>query len=157
MQATSWGETLAAEGSPSDPGMPPASDPPSDRGMPPSDPGEPPPSDPSDPPPADPGPPPDDCLSASSCEEATPIAGCGWCGASGTPVTVDGCGYPIDDCAGDFRLNPEDCDGAMAGASSDCTCQDGLSFACSDGSELGCPWGSLCVPGDTALVCWAVW
>ena len=161
-QAAAWGETLATDGAPIGPGTPPPgdppSDPPSDPSAPPSDPSAPPsdPTPPSDPPPADPGPP-SDCLSATRCEEATPLAGCGWCGASHRPVTVDGCGYPIDDCAGDFRLNPGDCADATAGASSDCVCSDSLTFECSDGSRLACPSGSRCVPGDSELVCWSFW
>ena len=90
-------------------------------------------------------------MSPTTCEEATPLSGCGWCGATGRPVSVDGCGYPIDECPGDFRLNPEDCDGATG--ASGCTCADGISFDCG-GEALYCPFGSFCIPGETALECW---
>lgn len=149
-QALAWGETLEPRtpgdgvAPPEDP-TPPAPDP----GIAPEDPGTPedPPADPGEPP-ADPETP-TDCDAASRCEEATPLAGCGWCGATGESVAVDGCGYPIDDCPGDFRLSPEDCDGGAGTAA--CVCVDGVHFA---GCGLECPEGSYCIPGTTALECW---
>ncbi len=162
-QATAWGAELGAGDPSTDPALPPEEDPgtpPEDPGLPPEDPGLPPeedpgtpPEDPGLPPEEDPGTVPDDCASATTCEEATPLAGCGWCGATGQSVAVDGCGYPIDDCPGDFRLTPEDCDGA-GGASSGCVCTDGVRFTCAGGAELECPLASLCIPGTTELECW---
>jgi hypothetical protein len=54
----------------------------------------------------------DPCARASTCGGCTPLAGCGWCGASGACVTVDRAGLPVGACASGFAVSPPDCPSA---------------------------------------------
>ena len=119
----------------------------------------------------DAGPPADPCRSrASSCGACTPIAGCGWCGASSECVEVDRSGAPVRGCSGSFALNPEDCSGSGTPPDSGESCgiyapfpeytcrRTSTGFArCRPGSSpefLVCPTGYRCTPGSRELVCY---
>lgn len=113
-----------------------------------------------------PSPTPDPCASrASTCGACTPIAGCGWCGATNTCVAVDAGGNPLRGCASGFALNPPDCPGSGGdrcgayAAFPEFTCRRGATgFArCRPGGEpefLQCPSGTYCPPGSRTLWCY---
>lgn len=106
---------------------------------------------------------------ATTCGGCTPIAGCGWCGATGRCVEVDRSGAPIRGCSGSFALNPTDCSsGGPGGGGDTCgvyapfpeyTCRrTHTGFArCRPGGSpefLVCPRGYYCTPGSRTLMCY---
>lgn len=123
-------------------------------------------------PPPPPPPPADRCNAmANSCGTCTPIAGCGWCGASNSCVSVDASGNPTSACAGGFALNPPDCSGGGGGGGGggdscgiyapfpEFTCRRTTTgFArCRPGGSpefLNCPSGYSCQPGSRVLRCY---
>lgn len=148
--ASGWGESFGS-GMPSDP--PP---PPSDAGMP--DAGPP-------PPPPPPPPPGDGPCAAATCGEATALAGCGWCDATGRGIRIGAYGEALESCARGFRVIPSDC-GRVArstcgpwGGVETFTCRQGATqfVRCFEGSTaefLTCPSGYACQPGSTRLMCY---
>lgn len=113
-----------------------------------------------------PTPTPDPCVARSNtCGNCTPIAGCGWCGATSTCVSVNSEGNPTRACASGFALNPPDCPGSGGdrcgayAAFPEFTCRQGATgFArCRAGGDpefLTCPSGTYCAPGNRTLWCY---
>ncbi|MCS6800181.1 MAG: S1 family peptidase [Myxococcota bacterium] len=124
---------------------------------------------------------PDPCTRyASTCASCTPIAGCGFCGASGTCVSVDSSGRAVRGCASGLVRNPAECPGAgpmpeprpapsppsppadrcgIYAPWPEYTCRRaGRGFVrCRPGSTpefLVCPEGYACVPGSRRLLCY---
>jgi hypothetical protein len=101
---------------------------------------------------------------ASTCGGCAPIAGCGWCGASGRCVSVDATGDAVGECAGTVTNDPSGCapSGDRCGVYApfpEYTCwQGGGGFVrCLAGGSpeyLVCPGGYLCRPGSRALWCY---
>ena len=124
---------------------------------------------PSMPPSMPPSPPSDECAAqATSCGACTPIAGCGWCGATSACISVDRDGVPLAACASGFALNPPDCAPPMTpapppgparppGASETCGRYEGWdNRSCVSGSEMvRCMGSSLervqCAPGGSCI------
>lgn len=117
------------------------------------------------PPPPPPPPPGDGPCDRATCEEATALAGCGWCDATARGMRVGSYGEALEACATGYRLNPEDC-GALARSTcgpwsgiSAYTCRRGATqfVRCDEGSApefLTCPSGYSCAPGSTERFCY---
>jgi hypothetical protein len=148
--ASSWGDRFGS-------GSPDSPPPPRDAGVSNPDAGyEPPPP----PPPSGDGP-----CAASTCEEATSLAGCGWCDATGRGVRIGAYLQSYESCSRGFRLVPSDCGrverstcGQWSGVNEFTCRQGGTQFVrCFEGSTaelLTCPSGYSCQPGSTRLMCY---
>ena len=153
-QAAEWGDTLGS-GSPAPPPPADGGGGAPDAGAIARDAGAPPP-----PPPPGSGP-----CDRATCDEATALAGCGWCDATGRGVRVGAYGESLEPCASGFRLSPEDCAGPplstcgpWSGVST-FTCRRGRTqfVRCLEGGVpefLTCPSGYACVAGSTERYCY---